>query len=120
MVFGPLVRSHSHKLPKKVRNLGLRTALSAKKASGKLIIIDIGETKKPSTKLLAKQLKTRGWNKTLLIDGNSVDQNFFRAARNIGNFNIIPSQGANVLDILRSDTLILTKEGVQKLTERLK
>ncbi|MBL95585.1 MAG: 50S ribosomal protein L4 [Alphaproteobacteria bacterium MarineAlpha3_Bin5] len=120
VAFGPHVRNHSHKLPKKVRKLGLRTALSVKKAAGDLVILDIAEIKEPSTKKLAKQLKSRGWNKTLVIDGNNVNQNFFRSLRNLENFNIISSRGANVLDILRSDTLVLTKEGVETLTERLK
>jgi len=120
VVFGPHVRDHSHKLPKKVRNLGLRTALSAKKASGQLFVLESLDTKKSSTSMLAKKLKKLGWNKALLIDGKEINEKFSLAARNIVGFDVLPSHGANVFDILRRETLIITKAGVQNLEERLK
>lgn len=120
VTFGPLVRSHAHKLPKKVRKLALKTALSAKQAEGKLVIVEDVKLKKPKTGELSKRLKKLGWNSTLVIDGPEVDANFARAAANIAGLNVLPSQGANVYDILRSDTLVLTKDAVERLVERLK
>ncbi len=120
VTFGPLVRSHAHKLPKKVRKLALKTALSAKQAEGKLVVIQDVKLKKPKTGELSKRLKKLGWNSALVIDGQEVDANFARAAANIVGLNVLPSQGANVYDILRSDTLVLTKDAVERLVERLK
>ncbi|MEE8393383.1 MAG: 50S ribosomal protein L4 [Rhodospirillales bacterium] len=120
VTFGPLVRSHAHKLPKKVRKLALKTALSAKQAEGKLVVIQDVKLKKPKTGELSKRLKKLGWNSALVIDGQVVDANFARAAANIVGLNVLPSQGANVYDILRSDTLVLTKDAVERLVERLK
>jgi large subunit ribosomal protein L4 len=120
IVFGPLPRSHATKLPKKVRALALRSALSAKRAEGKLVVLDQAKLKAPKTAELAKNLKKLGWVNVLLIDGPAVDANLKRAAANIVGFDVLPSQGANVYDILRRDTLVLTKDAVAKLTERLK
>jgi large subunit ribosomal protein L4 len=120
IVFGPLVRSHATELPKKVRRLALRCALSAKQAEGKLIVLDEAKTKTPKTGELAKALKALGWGRTLLIDGAQIDANFAKAASNIIEFDVLPSVGANVYDILRRDTLVLTKDAVEQLTERLK
>jgi large subunit ribosomal protein L4 len=119
VVFGPLPRSHATKLPKKVRALALRSALSAKRAEGKLVVLDQAKLKAPKTTELAKSLKKLGWVNTLLIDGAMVDANLKRAAANLVGFDVLPSQGANVYDILRHDTLVLTKDAVAKLTERL-
>jgi len=118
--FGPLVRDHAHDLPKKVRRLALKTALSSKQAEGRLVIIEDTKVKTPKTADLSKQLTNLGWGKALVIDGAAVDQNFALAAGNIVGLDILPSVGANVYDILNRETLVLTKEAVEKLVERLK
>ena len=118
--FGPRVRSHEVDMPKKVRRLALKTALSAKQADGKLVVIDSGKIKSPKTKDFAKQLDSLGWGKTLIIDGNEVNDNLAKAVRNIIGLDVLPSVGANVYDILRRETLVLTKDAVDLLTERLK
>ena len=120
IVFGPQTRDHSHDLPKKVRKLALKTALSAKQAEGKLVILDEAKMDAPKTADLVKKLTALGWGKALVIDGESIDDNFARAARNIVGIDVLPSVGANVYDILRRDTLVLTKGAVEKLVERLK
>jgi len=119
-VFGPTPRDHAHKLTKKVRAMALRSALSAKQAEGKLVILDAAKMKAPKTAELAKNIKALAWNRALIIDGADVDFNFFMAARNVVGIDVLPSQGANVYDILRHDTLVLTKDAVEKLQERLK
>lgn len=120
IVFGPVVRSHAHDLPKKVRKLALKTALSAKQADGKLVVLDNAALKEAKTRELVKTLANLGWTSTLLIDGATVDANFAKAAQNIFELDVLPSQGANVHDILRRDTLVLTKDAVATLVERLK
>lgn len=120
VVFGPVVRSHAHGLPKRVRRLALKTALSAKQADGKLVVLDSAKLKKPKTGDLAKRMEKLGWTSVLVIDGAEVDGNFARAAANIIGLDVLPSPGANVYDILRSDTLVLTRDAVGKLVERLK
>ncbi len=117
---GPTPRSHEHDLPKKVRALGLRHALSAKAGTGDLIVIDSAALAEGKTKLLAQALKKLGLTRALFIDGPELDQNFARAARNIDGFDVLPSVGANVYDILRQDKLVLTKAGVEALEARLK
>jgi large subunit ribosomal protein L4 len=98
----------------------LKSALSSKQADGKLIVLDDAKIKSPKTADLKNSLGKLDWGKTLVIDGPELDDNFQLAARNIIGLDILPSQGANVYDILRSDTLVLTKDGVEKLVERLK
>ncbi len=120
VAFGPVVRSFAHKLPKKVRVLALKSALSAKQAEGKLVILDDAKLKKAKTSELAKQLAKLKWGRALVIDGAEVDKNFARAADNIIGLDVLPSGGANVYDILRRETLVLTRQGVEKLVERLK
>ena len=120
VAFCPVVRNHSHKLPKKVRKLALKTALSAKQADGNLIIIDSTVTKTPKTGDLAKRLKKIGLISALIIDGTEVDSNFENAANNIKDLDVLPQVGANVYDILRRDKLVLTKDAVKMLQERLK
>ena len=120
VVFGPLPRSHAIDLPKKVRRLALRSALSSKRDEGKLVIIDEATVKEVKTAALAKQLKALGWGATLVIDGETVNADFQRAAGNILGLDVLPSQGANVYDIMRRDTLVLTRNAVEKLVERLK
>jgi large subunit ribosomal protein L4 len=118
-IFGPVVRSHAHDLPKKVRKLALKNALSAKHKDGKLVVWD--ETSAGGkTKDLAKQFAKLGWNSVLVIDGPEVNAKFAQAARNIPNVDVLPQQGANVYGILRRDTLVLTKGAMEHLVERLK
>jgi large subunit ribosomal protein L4 len=117
---GPTPRSHGHDLPKKFRKLGLRHALSAKAAEGRLVVIDSIEMKDAKTSALAKQVKEMGWKRALIIDGADVDANFAQAARNIEGLDVLPSMGANVYDILKRDTLVITKAGVEALEARLK
>ncbi len=119
-VFGPVVRSHAFALPSKVRKLGLKTALSAKQADGKLVVLDEAKLKQAKTAALAKKLDKLGWSSALIIDGVEVDANFARAAANIVGIDVLPQQGANVYDILRRDTLVLTKAAVEHLEARLK
>ncbi|MBM2294170.1 50S ribosomal protein L4 [Sulfitobacter pseudonitzschiae] len=116
---GPTPRSHGHELTKKFRKLGLRHALSAKMKAGELVIIDAA-TAAGKTAALAKQVKDLGWKRTLVVDGASVNEEFLIAARNIEGLDILPSVGANVYDILKSDTLVITKAGVEALEARLK
>ena len=117
---GPTPRSHGHELTKKFRKLGLRHALSAKQSAGELVILDTLELKDAKTAVLSRQVKDLGWKRALVIDGATVDENFARAARNLDGVDVLPSMGANVYDILRSDTLVLTKAGVEALEARLK
>jgi large subunit ribosomal protein L4 len=119
VVKGPTPRSHAHDLPKKFRALGLRHALSAKAKAGELVILDVASMAEAKTGMLAKTLQERGWKRVLIIDG-SVDANFALAARNIEGIDILPTMGANVYDILKRDTLVITKAGVEALEARLK
>ena len=117
---GPTPRSHAHDLPKKVRALGLKHALSAKAASGNLVVLETCALADAKTKTLAKQVKELGWKRVLVIDGAEVNENFARAAANIEGLDVLPSIGANVMDILKRDTLVITKAGVEALEARLK
>ena len=119
IVFGPRPRDHAIDLPKKVRKLALRTALSAKRAAGELVVLDKAELGEAKTRLLASQLTKLGWSKPLVIDAEKPETNFARAARNLVGIDVLPSIGANVYDILRHETLVLTRSAVEKLTERL-
>jgi large subunit ribosomal protein L4 len=116
---GPTPRSHAHDLPKKVRSLGLKHALSAKAKEGALVILDKAVAS-GKTAELAKQVKELGWKRALVIDGAEVNGEFVQAARNIEGLDILPTIGANVYDILKRDTLVLTKAGVEALEARLK
>jgi large subunit ribosomal protein L4 len=117
---GPVPRSHAHDLQKKVRALGLKMALSAKVRDNAIFVIDAARLDAPKTKALAEKLKALGWSKALVIDGSEIDANFALAARNIDGIDVLPSMGANVYDILRRDTLVLTRAGAVALEERLK
>lgn len=119
-IFGPVVRSHEFDLPKKVRKLGLKAALSAKQADGKLVILDAAEMKEGKTKQLAERLGKLGLSSVLFIDGEKVNDLFARAARNLPHVDVLPELGANVYDILRRDTLVLTRAAVERLEARLK
>ena len=117
---GPTPRSHAHDLPKKFRALGLRHALSAKAKAGELVIVDSIAMADAKTAQLAKAVQERGWKRVLVIDGAAVDANFALAARNIEGVDVLPTIGANVFDILKRDTLVITKAGVEALEARLK
>jgi large subunit ribosomal protein L4 len=119
VVKGPIPRSHAHDLPKQVRALGLRHALSAKAKAGELVILDVATMAEAKTAILAKQVSELGWKRVLIIDA-SVDENFALAARNIEGVDVLPTMGANVYDILKRDTLVITKAGVEALEARLK
>jgi large subunit ribosomal protein L4 len=119
VIFGPVVRSHEFGLQKKVRKLGLKTALSAKQAEGKLVVIDAASVTEAKTKALRAQFATLGWESVLIIDG-AIDEGFAKAARNLPKVDVLPQQGANVYDILRRDTLVLTRQAVEQLEARLK
>ncbi len=120
VIFGPVVRDHAHGIQKKVRRLALKTALSAKQAEGKLVVLDAARAGAGKTKALAAQFKKLGWESVLIIDGPELDANFARAARNLPKVDVLPQQGANVYDILRRDTLVLTRSAVEHLEARLK
>ncbi len=119
VIFGPVVRSHEHQLNKKVRKLALKTALSVKQAEGKLLILDNADLASSKTKDLAAKVEKFGWKSVLLIDGNQVNENLARASSSLVHFDVLPQQGANVYDILRHDTLVLTQSAVRSLEERL-
>lgn len=116
---GPTPRSHAHDLPKKFRALGLCHALSAKAKEGALVILDAAQVEDGKTGSLAKAIKALGWKRTLVIDGAEIDKSFARAAANIEGLDVLPSMGANVYDILRRDTLVITKAGIEALEARL-
>ena len=120
IVFGPGVRDHSHDLTKKFRQLGLKTALSAKAQEGNLVVLDEASLAEPKTKLLKEKLAACGLNNCLIIDGKEVNTNFALASRNLVNVDVLPTIGANVYDILRKEKLVLTKDAVACLGERLK
>lgn len=117
---GPVARSHEHELPKKVRALGLKHALSAKARSSSLIVIDDLKLEAAKTKALVANLATLGLSNALVIGGAELDQNFKRAATNIPNIDVLPVQGINVYDILRRGTLVLSRAAVEALEERFK
>ncbi len=117
VVHGPVVRSHEYSLNKKVRRLGLISALSQKAAEHKLVVLDAAVSE-PKTGALAKKLKALGWKSALIIDG-SVDEGFLRASRNIHKFDVLPTIGANVYDILNHDVLAITTAGLAGLTARI-
>ncbi len=120
VIFGPVVRSHAFDLQKKVRRLALKTALSAKQAEGKLVVLEAATLAEPKTAKLAKSFEKLGWGSVLIIGGPVLDENFARAARNLPEVDVLSQQGANVYDILRRDTLVLTRDAVQHLEARLK
>ncbi|MCF8474238.1 MAG: 50S ribosomal protein L4 [Emcibacter sp.] len=118
--FGPVVRSHAIDLPKKIRSLGLKTALSSKLANGNLIVLENMDLKDAKTKDLKAKLVKLGLKSALFIDGAEINKNFLLAANNIPYVDVLPTQGANVYDILRAEKLVLTKAAVVSLMERLK
>ncbi|MFD1696936.1 50S ribosomal protein L4 [Roseibium aestuarii] len=118
--FGPVVRDHAHELPKKVRVLGLKHVLSAKAKTDSIIIVEDAKAAEAKTKALKAQFASLGLSSALIIDGAELDRNFSLAARNIPNVDVLPVQGINVYDIMRANTLVLTKAAVSALEERFK
>ena len=117
VVHGPVVRDHGYDLPKKVRRLGLISALSQKQIDGKLIVLDAANGATKTRDLVAK-FKALGWSSVLIVD-HTVDEGFLRASRNIPHVDVLPTVGANVYDILQHDLLAITTAGVEALKERL-
>jgi large subunit ribosomal protein L4 len=118
--FGPRSRSHETLLPKKVRALGLRHALSSKVKAAELVILDKADIKDGKTKSLKAAFVGLGIDNALIIDGAALNQSFANAARNIPNIDVLPIQGINVYDILRRKKLVLTKAAVEALEARFK
>jgi large subunit ribosomal protein L4 len=117
VVHGPVVRSHEYRLPKKVRRLGLISALSQKRVEGKLVVLEAASST-GHTKELRERFAVLGWHSALVID-RDVDQGFLRASRNLAGIDVLPTVGANVYDILSHDVLVITRAGVAGLAERL-
>lgn len=117
---GPVVRSHAIDLPKKVRRLALKHALSSKRAAGALVVLDEARLDEPKTALLRDKFAALGWGSVLLIDAQHIDVNFQRAARNLPGVDVLPAAGLNVYDILRRETLVLTKASLEHVEARFK
>ena len=120
VIFGPQVRSHSHKLPKKIRSLALRVALSQKASVGKLKILSDLNINKSKTSLLKDKIQKMDIKSALFIGGNKVNVNFLLASRNIPNIDILPSQGLNVYSILKRDFLVLSEDALNFINSRFK
>lgn len=120
VALGPHPRSHATELPRKVRQLAMKCALSSKAKEGKLIIVDALSPKDHKTKAMASAFAALGVDSAFVVGGKEIDANFYRATSNLPKIDVVPVQGANVYDILRRDTLVLTKDAVEGLTERLK
>jgi len=118
-VFGPVNRSHELDLPKKVRALALRHALSSKAKAGTLVVLDSATAAEPKTAALRAQFEKIGLKNALVIAGTEVDANFKLAARNIPMVDVLPNAGLNVYDVLRRDTLVLTRSAIEAINERL-
>lgn len=119
VAFGPHPRDHAIDLPKKVRRLGLKCALSSKAAEGKLLVLDEAKMPEPKTKALAAAFAKLGLGSALVITGSEVERNFGLASRNLPLIDVLPAQGLNVYDILRRDMLVLTQDAVARIEERL-
>jgi len=120
VVHGPRVRSHATDLPRRLKQLAMKSALSVKAKEGKLIILDDAKAKDHKTKPMAAAMKKMGIDSAVIVGGKEIDNNFARGCANLPQIDVLPSQGANVYDIMRRDTLVLTKDAVADLTERLK
>ncbi len=119
VVFGPVVRSHAHKLPKRVRRMAMRCVLSMKRNEGKLVVLRDVVFQSSKTSELAERLRELGWQKPLIVVGENMDKNLSRAARNLADVQILPAAGANVFDIMRCETLVLTQGAIAALEARL-
>ena len=116
--FGPVVRDHGFSLPKKVRALALRHALSSKAKAGELVVVSDLSVKEAKTSALRATFGKLGWDKALIIAGPEVDAGFGLAARNIPHIDVLPNAGLNVYDVLRADKLVLTKAAVEAIEAR--
>ena len=119
VVHGPVVRDHSIDLPKKIRSLGLKMALSSKVKDGNLVVIDSEKLASVKTAALAKQLKKLDIKSALFVGADALDENFRKSAANIANIDALPTVGLNVLDILKHDKLVLTADAVKAVEARL-
>ena len=119
VVHGPVVRDHSIDLPKKIRSLGLKMALSSKAQDGSLVIIDSEKLEAAKTNAFAKQLKKLDINSALFVGATELDENFKKSAANIANIDVLPTIGLNVLDILKHEKLVLTADAVKAVEARL-
>ena len=120
VVHGPRVRSHAHKLPRNIRHIAMRSVLSSKVKEGKLVVLEDFTLKSNKTSSLKEKLLKLPMGKSVLfVSGDKVDENFCKALRNIPNYDVLPSIGANVYDILKKDTLVLSKSSVAILVKRL-
>jgi large subunit ribosomal protein L4 len=117
---GPVTRSHAHDLPKKVRALALRHALSAKRRDGELIVWERAHLAEAKTKALRESFAKISLSDVLIIDGAEVDANFAAAARNLPRVDVLPAQGVNVYDIMRRGKLVLTRAAIEALEARFK
>ena len=117
--FGPVPRDHGHKLPKKVRRLALKSALSSKYADGNLVVVDSLEVADARTKTLAELLNKLGWNSVLIISANDANIEFQKAASNLPSISILNQKGANVYDILKREVLVITRDAIAELEARL-
>lgn len=120
VVHGPRVRSHATALSRRIKQLAMKSVLSLKAKEGKLIILDDAKAKDHKTKPMAAAIQKMGLQSAVIVGGQEIDANFARATSNIPMIDVLPSQGANVYDMMRRDTLVLTKDAVADLTERLK
>ena len=120
VVHGPRVRSHATELPKRIRKEALKSALSIKAKEGKIVVLDQAKPKDHKTKTMAASIKAFGIESALIVDGKEIDANFARGVANLPRIDLLSSEGANVYDIIRRDTLVLTKDAVKELTDRLK
>ncbi len=119
VIFGPVVRSHEIDLPKKIRALGLKMALSSKIKEGKIVILDSEAMKAPKTSEMTKVLEKMNVKNVLFVGGEAVDTNFKKSVANIPHVDVLPTIGLNVYDILKHDNLVLTQDAIQKIEERL-
>lgn len=119
VVHGPVVRDHAIDLPKKIRSLGLKMALSSKLQDGNLIVIDSEKLKQAKTNVFAKQLKKLNLTSALFVGGSELDDNFKKSAANIVNIDALPTIGLNVLDVLKHEKLVLTADAVKSVEARL-
>lgn len=120
VIFGPQVRSHSHKLPKKIRSLALKIALSKKLSDGKLKVIDNLKLNKSKTSFLKSKIEKLGIKSVLFISGKALDKNFVLASKNIPNIDLLSSNGINVYSIFKREYLVLTVDAINNITERLR
>lgn len=120
VIFGPIPRDHGYSLPKKIRQLALKTALSSKVASGELLIVEDLNAGTKKTKDMENRFHALGLRSALIIDGIEVNKDFARTVANIPGVDVLPQQGINVYDILRHEHLVLTKTAIENLESRLK